>query len=170
LPIPSHPCSIGPLPLDPFNPNSNFSYDGSIQFGSNDPRMKRRRFLGWVGVGGLASSLPIAIAACSAKEAIPSSDPARSTPRGFQTVGTLSELQKGPILVTEGLGENPVLIVPDPSNPNRPVAVNPTCTPAGCKVDWQPDRAVFVCPCRGSEFDITRKVLKGPADKPLKTY
>jgi len=110
------------------------------------------------------------VVACASQEAIPSSDPAHSTPKGFQTIGTLSELQKGPILITEGLGENPVLIVPDPKNPNRPVAVNPTCSPAGCQVTWQPERAVFVCPCSGSEFDIAGKVVKGPANEPLKTY
>lgn len=125
--------------------------------------MNRREFISWVGVGWLASSLLVVIAACT--EA-----PTASSPRGFQQVGTLAELQTGQILVTQGLGKNPVLIVPNPKNSNMPVAVNPTCTHAVCRVGWQVDLKVFVCPCHGCKFDLAGKVVKGPAAKPLTTY
>ncbi|MCA1991826.1 MAG: cytochrome B6, partial [Coleofasciculus sp. S288] len=56
--------------------------------------MNRREFLGWVGVGGIASYLPIALAACSPKVA--ESESPTSPPRtdGFQSVGTVAELDK----------------------------------------------------------------------------
>ncbi len=133
--------------------------------------MDRRSFLSWVGVGWLASSLPLVIAACAPKiETETETETTSSGPQGFQEVGTLSELQKGQILVTAGLGSGPLLIVPSPGNPNAPIAVNPTCTHAGCTVKWQAEQATFVCPCHGSEFDLSGKVTKGPAAKPLPTY
>lgn len=127
--------------------------------------MNRRNFMNWLGVGWLASSLPVVIAACTSEEAT-----TVSSSRGFQEVGTLAELQTGQILVTQGLGKHPLLLVPNPVNPTTPVAVNPTCTHAGCRVGWQVAQKVFVCPCHGSKFDIAGKVLKGPAAKPLTTY
>ena len=48
--------------------------------------MKRRDFINWVGLGLIASSLPVAIAACSSKTPSASGD--------WQTVGTSAELDK----------------------------------------------------------------------------
>jgi cytochrome b6-f complex iron-sulfur subunit len=46
------------------------------------------------------------------------------------------------------------------------VAYSLTCTHLGCTVEEDDD--VFVCPCHGSRYDQEGKVLKGPAQKPLK--
>jgi len=48
--------------------------------------------------------------------------------------------------------------------------LNPTCPHAGCKVDWQKDNSKFVCPCHGSEFDPSGKVISGPAARNLTSY
>jgi len=41
-----------------------------------------------------------------------------------------------------------------------------TCTHLGCTVEE--DGEAFACPCHGSRFNIDGKVLKGPAQKPLR--
>lgn len=140
--------------------------------------MNRRNFLTWVGVGWVASSLPVAIAACSSntiksESAKTSTQAAASSRRtdGFQSVGTLSELESnaGQILNKE-FTAGPVLVIRNPADPNTLSAVNPTCTHQGCIVGWQAEQKAFVCPCHASHFDINGKVNNGPATKPLPTY
>ena len=124
----------------------------------------------WVGVGGVASSLPIAIAACSPQDKKSESAATPKRPDGFQSVGTVTELnQKGQILKKE-FASGALLVVSDPSNPKTISAVNPTCTHKGCIVDWKVNEKAFVCPCHGARFSPDGKVLKGPAKKPLPTY
>jgi cytochrome b6-f complex iron-sulfur subunit len=140
--------------------------------------MNRRNFLTWVGVGSVASSLPVAIAACSSntiesESAKTSTQTAASSGRtdGFKSVGTLSELESnaGQILNKE-FSAGPVLVIRNPAEPNTLSAVNPTCTHQGCIVGWQAEQKAFVCPCHASKFDINGKVNNGPATKPLPTY
>lgn len=50
------------------------------------------------------------------------------------------------------------------------VALSLVCTHWGCDVDWFGGRSELECPCHGSRFDLTGKVLEGPADEPLATY
>lgn len=46
-------------------------------------------------------------------------------------------------------------------------ALNLTCTHLGCTVNATPKG--FVCPCHGSVFTTRGDVVKGPADRPLKS-
>jgi menaquinol-cytochrome c reductase iron-sulfur subunit len=46
---------------------------------------------------------------------------------------------------------------------------SPICTHLGCHYDWVASANEFVCPCHGSYFSITGKVLTGPAPRPLDT-
>ncbi|MCA1993680.1 MAG: Rieske 2Fe-2S domain-containing protein [Coleofasciculus sp. S288] len=57
-----------------------------------------------------------------------------------------------------------------PADTQKVIAVNPTCTHAGCSVAWDNDQQSFVCPCHDSKFASDGKVLRGPANKPLATY
>ena len=43
----------------------------------------------------------------------------------------------------------------------------PLCTHLGCGYHWDSDDRFFKCPCHNSIFDITGKVLSGPAPRPL---
>jgi thiosulfate dehydrogenase [quinone] large subunit len=48
------------------------------------------------------------------------------------------------------------------------VALLASCTHRGCQPEPVGDR--LICPCHGSEFDLTGDVLQGPADRPLTRY
>ena len=47
-------------------------------------------------------------------------------------------------------------------------AVSATCTHLGCNINGEEDK--FVCPCHGSQFDLSGRVLQGPATKALAHY
>ena len=136
--------------------------------------MERRKFLGWVSVGMLASSLPVAIAACSSNGGTPSdstpisdaSPKIDSTPdaEGFVAVGTNQELEDKGYIYEKQLG---VIVV---SNSGQLAALNPKCTHKGCDVDWKGDSGELVCPCHGSKFGVDGGVIAGPAAAPLSVY
>ena len=124
----------------------------------------------WVGVGGVASSLPIAIAACSPQDKKSQSPATPKRPDGFQSVGTVTELNQKGLILKKEFASGALLVVSDPANPKTVSAVNPTCTHKGCIVDWKVNQKAFVCPCHGATFSPDGKVVKGPAEKPLPTY
>lgn len=128
--------------------------------------MDRRTFLSWVGVGWIANSLPVVLAAYSLdKQRV-----ANAASGDYRLVGTVSQLtSKGQILVKQGFGSKQLLVVRDPKT-STVIAVNPTCTHQGCLVDWKASRSAFVCPCHNSRFDLDGEVLRGPAARPLETY
>jgi cytochrome b6-f complex iron-sulfur subunit len=140
------------------------------QLTTNNKFMNRREFLMWVGVGGIASSLPMAIAACTPQEKKVESAKVAKRPDGFGSIGTVAELkQKGQIFNKESVGV-PVLVVSTATDAKSVSAINPTCSHKGCTVDWKPDQKAFVCPCHKATFSSDGKVIKGPAEKPLPLY
>ena len=48
-------------------------------------------------------------------------------------------------------------------------AFSPSCPHLGCGYRWIPEEGRFKCPCHISVFDISGKVLGGPAPRPLDT-
>ncbi|MEA5571171.1 ubiquinol-cytochrome c reductase iron-sulfur subunit [Calothrix sp. UHCC 0171] len=125
--------------------------------------MNRRDFITLFGIGGIASSLPLAIAACSPEKST------TTVSQDWQNIGTVAELDKTGQLLNENSPVGKVLVV-GTSKANNIVAVNPTCTHKGCKVDWKATENKFLCPCHQSAFAGDGKVLEGPATKPLATY
>jgi cytochrome b6-f complex iron-sulfur subunit len=130
--------------------------------------MKRRDFINWVGLGCLASSLPVAIAACS-PESKTSAKPGPTT-KPWQKVGTVAQLNKTGQLLAENSPIGAVLVIGTSKDTKNLIAVNPTCTHEGCTIDWKAKENKFVCPCHGAEFARDGKLKRSPAKKPLKTY
>ncbi|MTJ52522.1 Rieske 2Fe-2S domain-containing protein [Anabaena sp. UHCC 0253] len=132
--------------------------------------MKRREFINWVGLGCLASSLPVAIAACSPETSTSATSGSNDANKGWQKVGTVAELDKTGQLLAENSPVGAVLVVGTSQAAKKLIAVNPTCTHKGCTVGWNTKKNQFVCPCHDAEFAGDGKVKAGPAEKPLKTY
>jgi cytochrome b6-f complex iron-sulfur subunit len=122
--------------------------------------MDRRTFLSWVSVSWLATSLPVALAACSAGVAS----------REFQSVGLLAELDKTGLMQNDQFSAGPVIVIRDPAKPEAIAAFNATCPHQGCLVNWNKVQKVFVCPCHASAFAPDGRVLNGPAKTPLVAY
>lgn len=140
--------------------------------------MDRRSFLSWVGVGFLASSLPVAIAACSSEETASTpdvSDPPPPPPEalaredGFVAVGPTLALEMDGSLKGES-GDLKVVVAPSPADPASYVAVEATCPHSGCTVDWKADKKLFECPCHQSRFNPDGTVVNGPAAKDLPPF
>jgi cytochrome b6-f complex iron-sulfur subunit len=136
--------------------------------------MDRRTFLSWVSLGALASSLPVAIAACTPEKTAPSSaspsTEAAARPDGFTAVGSLKDLETAGFIQDKAFAAGPLLIVRDPADAAKLIAVNSTCTHKGCAVDWSSASKEFACPCHGSKFKLDGSVATGPADKPLAKF
>ncbi|MGV0023710.1 QcrA and Rieske domain-containing protein [Phormidesmis priestleyi] len=132
--------------------------------------MDRRTFLSWVSVGWVASSLPVAIVACSSNSQGEAKPAANGRSDGFTTVGTIADLDKSGQILNEQFSGAALLVVRNPSDPKSVVAVNPTCPHQGCLVNWKTERNSFACPCHQSLFAADGKVLQGPAVKGLATY
>jgi len=138
--------------------------------------MNRREFMNWAGAGLLATSLPVALAACSSSvttKPVPSGLPATGAlpedSAALRPIASLTDLK--PSVPFEGkIDGKPFAISGNPSKPESIVAVNPSCTHKGCITPWNAETKQFVCPCHGSSFDDSGKVLQGPADKPLVSY
>jgi cytochrome b6-f complex iron-sulfur subunit len=139
--------------------------------------MNRREFISWVGVGSIASSLPIALAACSNQDtavqpatAPQAAPPAAPAPRadGFVAIGAVADLdQKGQL--SQKINDKAVVVVRS-ADAKALLAVDSICTHQGCAVEWQKGDKAFVCPCHNAKFASDGKVLGGPAPSPLKTF
>lgn len=136
--------------------------------------MERRAFLLRVGVGALASSLPMAIAACTPDQTTSTApqpvEPKPSAVGGFTTVGTVQDLDKNGFIEDKKFAAGTVIVVRDPSSTAKLIAVNAVCTHKGCVVGWNAQDKVFLCPCHAAKFKPDGSVANGPADKPLATF
>ncbi len=144
--------------------------------------MKPRDFIGWMGVGAIASSLPVAIAACSqtseststenpatADTAAPSAPETVANADGFVAVGAVTDLDQNGFLLSQA-GNTEVIVVRNPQNTETLVALNALCTHQGCKVGWKSEASEFSCPCHGAQFALDGKATKGPATEALTSY
>ncbi len=152
--------------------------------------MKRRAFMNWVGVSLMATSLPVAIAACTptadtaedtAEDTATEADPCAAEPcaaaeevdssvrdDGFAALGTVSELDSAGFLASKNFVAGSVIVVRDPSNADDIIALDSLCTHQGCQVEWTDTE--FACPCHGSKFSADGEVTSGPATEALGTY
>jgi cytochrome b6-f complex iron-sulfur subunit len=134
--------------------------------------MKRREFTRWMTAGAIASSLPVAIAACSNGSSTSASNPAASPvavadlSEGSASVMTLDKA--GFVNIT--VKGKAATIVRNPDKKDEILAVNTMCTHKGCTVAWKADQKAFVCPCHGAKFSASGAVTAEPAKTPLTPY
>ena len=144
--------------------------------------MKRRTLTKYLTLGAIASSLPVALAACqpsSDTASTESSEPSTSapvkidtTPRedGFAAVATVADLDEKGFISNKSFFAGDLLVIRNPEDASSLIAVNSLCTHQGCSVDWESDTGVFACPCHGSSFNADGTVATGPAQTPLGTF
>jgi len=117
----------------------------------------RRRFLGLLGVGGVALS---ATGALSTLVRFLRPSVVYEPPSRFP-VGPIDQMPEQGVVV---LRERRLYIVRQGS---KAFALSAVCTHLGCMTHFDHGRQ-FLCPCHGSRFDLDGKVLHGPAPRGLR--
>jgi cytochrome b6-f complex iron-sulfur subunit len=75
----------------------------------------------------------------------------------------LASHQSGDRVLAQGLKGDPTYIVVTETKEIASYGLNAVCTHLGCVVPWNVAENKFVCPCHGSQYDATGKVVRGPA-------
>jgi cytochrome b6-f complex iron-sulfur subunit len=65
--------------------------------------------------------------------------------------------------LAQGLKGDPTYVVIEGDNTISSYGINAICTHLGCVVPWNVAESKFMCPCHGSQYDETGKVVRGPA-------
>lgn len=65
--------------------------------------------------------------------------------------------------LAQGLKGDPTYIVVTNDSEIEDYGINAVCTHLGCVVPWNASKNRFICPCHGSQYDKTGKVVRGPA-------
>ena len=73
----------------------------------------------------------------------------------------------GDHVLAQGLKGDPTYIVVESKEAISDYGINAVCTHLGCVVPWNAAENKFKCPCHGSQYDNTGKVVRGPAPRSL---
>ncbi len=65
--------------------------------------------------------------------------------------------------LAQGLKGDPTYLVVQNDHTIANYGINAVCTHLGCVVPWNVNENKFMCPCHGSQYDSTGKVVRGPA-------
>jgi cytochrome b6-f complex iron-sulfur subunit len=65
--------------------------------------------------------------------------------------------------LAQGIKGDPTYIVVTQDQAIESYGINAICTHLGCVVPWNAAENKFMCPCHGSQYDPTGKVVRGPA-------
>ena len=65
--------------------------------------------------------------------------------------------------LAQGLKGDPTYVVITGDGDIANYGINAVCTHLGCVVPWNNSENKFMCPCHGSQYDETGKVVRGPA-------
>lgn len=75
----------------------------------------------------------------------------------------LAKHNPGDRTLAQGLKGDPTYIVVQNDGNLADYGINAVCTHLGCVVPWNGNENKFICPCHGSQYDSTGKVVRGPA-------
>ena len=65
--------------------------------------------------------------------------------------------------LVQGLKGDAHYLIAKPDGTREDYAINAVCTHLGCVVPWNRAANKYMCPCHGSQYDMTGKVIRGPA-------
>tara|TARA_Y100001968_G_scaffold61058_1_gene51873 strand:+ start:1286 stop:1813 length:528 start_codon:yes stop_codon:yes gene_type:complete len=77
--------------------------------------------------------------------------------------GWLSKHPVGDRSLVQGLKGDPTYLIVEGTEAITDYGINAICTHLGCVVPWNNGENKFKCPCHGSQYDSTGKVVRGPA-------
>ena len=77
--------------------------------------------------------------------------------------GWLETHQPGSRELVQGLKGDATYLVVEDNKQIRDYGINAVCTHLGCVVPWNRAANKYMCPCHGSQYDPTGKVVRGPA-------
>ena len=69
----------------------------------------------------------------------------------------------GDRVLVQGLKGDPTYLVVKDNGALENYGISSICTHLGCVVPWNASENKFMCPCHGSQYDATGKVVRGPA-------
>lgn len=75
----------------------------------------------------------------------------------------LGSHKTGDRTLAQGLKGDPTYMVVENDQTLANYGINAVCTHLGCVVPWNASENKFMCPCHGSQYDNTGKVVRGPA-------
>ncbi|MGB3298363.1 MAG: cytochrome b6-f complex iron-sulfur subunit [Phormidesmis sp.] len=75
----------------------------------------------------------------------------------------LAEHKPGDRVLVQGLKGDPTYLVVQEEGGLQDYGISSICTHLGCVVPWNVNEGKFMCPCHGSQYDATGKVVRGPA-------
>ena len=75
----------------------------------------------------------------------------------------LEEHKPGDRVLVQGLKGDPTYLVVKEEGGLQDYGISSICTHLGCVVPWDINAGRFKCPCHGSQYDATGKVVRGPA-------
>ncbi|MEM6449422.1 MAG: cytochrome b6-f complex iron-sulfur subunit [Cyanobacteria bacterium P01_D01_bin.105] len=75
----------------------------------------------------------------------------------------LEEHNAGDRVLVQGLKGDPTYLVVTEAGDIEDYGISSICTHLGCVVPWNANEGKFMCPCHGSQYDATGKVVRGPA-------
>ena len=75
----------------------------------------------------------------------------------------LDSHQVGSRELVQGLKGDATYLIVDDNKQIRDYGINAVCTHLGCVVPWNKAANKYMCPCHGSQYDETGKVVRGPA-------
>ena len=77
--------------------------------------------------------------------------------------GWLGNHKVGDRELVQGLKGDATYLIVDEDKTIRDYGINAVCTHLGCVVPWNKAANKYMCPCHGSQYDQTGKVVRGPA-------
>jgi cytochrome b6-f complex iron-sulfur subunit len=75
----------------------------------------------------------------------------------------LASHNAGDRVLVQGLKGDATYVVVNEDKDIANYGINAVCTHLGCVVPWNAAENKFKCPCHGSQYDPTGKVVRGPA-------